>query len=255
MHFRLWICSAVLTLNLHAQEASFEAITIGGPEQLDQVMQTQMTLPKILLTQGFNEYVTAVFNIDESGHATNVHINKAENNVLRREAARMLKFLTFHRNPMNGMNEEEYLNIKITTEKYNHFFKQKNKHNIKRNLPADSSYIVYTKADQSPEYYKKGEEGLNEFLLSQLEYPTVAVERSIEGTVVLEFIVETNGYITNLSVKKGVNGGCSEEALRLIKLTRWQPAVLNGKLVRYKTTYPVTFMLKNRESNVQVIGG
>ena len=112
-------------------------------------------------------------------------------------------------------------------------------------MAANRSYTIYSRADKSPEYYKNGDEGLAEFILSEIEYPKPAIENSIEGTVVVEFVVETNGYATNLIVKQGVNGGCSEEAIRLIKQTKWLPATLNNKFVRYKTNYPITFSLRN----------
>ena len=112
-------------------------------------------------------------------------------------------------------------------------------------MQADSSYVVYTRADLAPEYYKNGEEGLKEFILSSMEYPKLAIEKSVEGTVVIEFIVETNGYITAITPKHNVGAGCTEEALRVITQTRWQPATLNNKLVRYKMTYPITFSLRN----------
>jgi protein TonB len=86
---------------------------------------------------------------------------------------------------------------------------------------------------------------LADFILSEIEYPKLAIEKSIEGTVTIEFIIETNGYVSNLIIKNGIGAGCSEEALRIIKQTKWQPAVINNKLVRYKTTYPITFSLRN----------
>jgi protein TonB len=73
----------------------------------------------------------------------------------------------------------------------------------------------------------------------------LAIEKSIEGTVVIEFVVEANGYLTGINVKQSVNAGCTEEAVRLIKLTKWQPAVFNNKFVRYKTNFPITFSLRN----------
>jgi protein TonB len=123
--------------------------------------------------------------------------------------------------------------------------KQRTKAFLKETKPADSTYIVYQKADRSPEYYKKGDEGLADFIVTNMEYPAVAKEKSIEGTVVLEFVVETNGFITNVAVKQGVSGGCTEEAMRIMRQTKWQPAMLNGKWVRYKMNYPITFGLQN----------
>ncbi len=139
--------------------------------------------------------------------------------------------------------ESKILSLKKKRDTF--ILKQKSKINLKINLSADSSFIIYSKADKSPEYYKNGEEGLADFILSEIEYPKLAIEKSIEGTVTIEFIIETNGYVSNLIIKNGIGAGCSEEALRIIKQTKWQSAVINNKLVRYKTTYPITFSLRN----------
>lgn len=224
----------------------FEAQAIGGKEQIEQVLQTQLTLPKTILTSNFDTKLTTFFDLDSAGKAINIKVEGQVNNGLRNEIVRIFNFLKFYKT-LNLPNESRpyFLFFKLSTEKYTKYFKQKNKFNLKKPAVADSSYIIYSKADKSPEYYKNGEEGLSEFILSNIEYPKLAVEKSVEGTVVIEFVVETNGYITELNVKQGVNAGCTEEAIRLIKLTKWQPAVLNNKIVRYKTNYPITFNLRN----------
>lgn len=224
----------------------FEAQAVGGKEQVEQVLQTQLTLPKALLNDNFDRDVTVFFELDSAGNATDIKFDKGLNNLLRYEMNRMFRFLKFKRT-LNLPNESRpyFFTFHFSVEKYSKYYKQKSKLNLKKTNPADSSYVIYTRADKSPEYYKNGDEGLAEFVLSEIEYPKLAIDKTIEGTVVVEFVVETNGYVTTLAVKKGVNGGCTEEALRIIKQTKWQPAVLDNKLVRYKTTYPITFSLRN----------
>ncbi|MCE3229315.1 MAG: TonB family protein [Bacteroidetes bacterium] len=246
------LCSIVilLTFPLVAQvkaiSVSTEASPVGGKEAVEQVLQTQLTLPKILLTKSFEKEITIYFEVDKDDNAVKVTFNEGLNNVLRNELIRILKFLKFNR--MTAVSEtpyEYYLTVSLSTEKYNKYVKQRSKQFLKTDKKADSSYVVNSRADKSPEYYKKGDEGLVEFIIGEIQYPTVAKEKSIEGTVVLEFVVETNGFITNIVTKQGVNGGCTEEAIRIMRLTKWQPAILNNKLVRYKMTYPITFSLRN----------
>lgn len=241
-----------------ATSPEFEAQAIGGKEQIEQVFQTQLSLPKTLLTNNFDRDVTVFFELDSAGYASDVKFDKGLNNLLRYEMNRMFRFLKF-RKTLHLPNESRpyFFTFHFSAEKYNKYYKQKSKLNLKKNLPADSSYVIYTKADKSPEYYKNGDEGLAEFVLSEIEYPKLAIEKSIEGTVVIDFVVETNGYVTTLEVKKSVNASCTEEALRIIKQSKWQPAVLNNKLVRYKTSYPITFSLRNvnkDSSSSQTIG-
>ncbi len=225
----------------------YQAFAIGGLDQIEQVLQTQFTLPKSVNQLKFNDAITVFLNVDSLGNATNLKVDGAHNRYITNETLRMFHFLKFKRT-LNLPDEPRpyFITFNLSSEKYNKYVKQKSKFNLKNNLAVDSSYVIYTKADKSPEYYKNGEEGLKEFLISEMEYPKIAIEKTIGGTVILEFVVETNGYLTDIVVKKGVNGGCTEEALRLIKKTKWQPAVINNKYVRYKMTYPITFSLQNK---------
>lgn len=247
-----YICVLTVTwaISLSAQTSAtspeFEAKAIGGKEQIEQVLETQLNLPKTLLTGNFDIELTTFFAIDSAGKAVNIRVDGGTNNVLREEIKRVFNFIQFNKT-LRLPNESRpyFLMFNLSTNKYNKYFKQKNKFNIKKPLPADSSFVIYTKADKSPEFYKNGDEGLTEFVLTNMEYPKLAVEKSVEGTVIVEFVVETNGYVTGVTVKQSVGAGCTEEALRVIKLTKWQPASLGGKFVRYKTTYPFTFSLRN----------
>lgn len=224
----------------------FEAQAVGGKDLVEQILQTQLSLPKILLTSNFDEHVTAFFDLDSAGHAINITFKNGYNNALRKETTRVLKFFKFTHTQNPEYETYPYsFSFHISTEIYNKYIKQRSKLNFKKPLATDSSFIIYSKAERAPEFYKNGDEGLAEYILSEIEYPKLAVEKSVEGTVVIEFVVETNGYVTNLVVKKGLGAGCTEEALRLIKATKWQPAVLDAKFVRYRTNYPITFSLRN----------
>jgi periplasmic protein TonB len=235
---------AALFVGSQNNKYAIEAMPEGGKENFDQVLQTQLTLPKTILTSNFEVDVTAYFNVDSSGAAADIKFEGQVNNLLRKELSRMLRFMSFNK-AQNVYKDPYFLNFKLSSDKYNRFFKQRYKLSPKKNLIADSSYIVYQRADLAPEYYKNGEEGLKEFILANMDYPKLAIEKSVEGTVVINFIVETNGYITHINVAHAVGAGCNEEALRVIKQTRWQPATLNNRLVRYKMSYPITFSLRN----------
>lgn len=244
----LYILAILLASGFNAQVAPQEYIAqaVGGKEQVEQVLETQMTLPKALLTSNFDVQVTAFFDLDSLGYPTYIKFKSGLNNALRAETARVLRFIKFVKTQNEAYETDPYtFSFQISTERYNKFMKQRSKLNQKKNIPADSSFIIYTRAERAPEYYKNGEEGLRDFVLAELEYPKLAIEKSVEGTVIVEFVVETNGYVTGILLKQGVGAGCAEEALRLVKNTKWQPAVLNNKLVRYKMTYPITFSLRN----------
>ena len=97
--------------------------------------------------------------------------------------------------------------------------------------------------EQKPEF-PDGEAALFKFLTSNIKYPAVAKENGIEGTVYLGFVVEKDGSITDVKIKRSVGGGCTEEAMRVVKLMpKWKPGKQQGKAVRVAFTIPVKFKL------------
>ena len=89
------------------------------------------------------------------------------------------------------------------------------------------------------------EKALFGFLRKHLTYPPIAKDNDIQGTVVLQFIVEKDGSISDLTVMRGKSGGLTEEAMRVVKLMPdWQPGQQNGRPVRVKYTLPIKFKLQ-----------
>lgn len=83
-----------------------------------------------------------------------------------------------------------------------------------------------------------------QYLGSNLSYPKEAREKKIEGKVMIEYIVETDGTITNVTVKKGVEPSLDAEAVRVMKSSpNWIPGKQQGKAVRQKVVLPIQFNL------------
>lgn len=90
-----------------------------------------------------------------------------------------------------------------------------------------------------------GEDAFLRMLQKNIRYPSEAVTKNIQGTVMVEFVVEKDGSISQPRVVKGIGGGCNEESLRVIKLMpKWKPAKQNGKNVRVYFTAPIRFRLE-----------
>jgi TonB family protein len=81
-------------------------------------------------------------------------------------------------------------------------------------------------------------------LSENLTYPTSARSRGIQGTVLVSFVVNTDGSVTEVKLVRGIGGGCDEEALRVFKLSpRWSPGMIKGEVVRTRMTLPLSFRL------------
>lgn len=85
----------------------------------------------------------------------------------------------------------------------------------------------------------------SQFLLSHLKYPDKALNENVQGTVMVEFIVETDGSVSDVKVLRSVSKECDDEAVRVVKLGKWSPAVDNNdQKVRTRFLQPITFRLE-----------
>ena len=81
-----------------------------------------------------------------------------------------------------------------------------------------------------------------------LKYPLQARRMGIEGKVFVEFIVETDGSISNVRAKKGIGAGCDEEAVIAVKTApKWNPAKNKGVVVRQQVVLPISFKLSGSD--------
>lgn len=80
-------------------------------------------------------------------------------------------------------------------------------------------------------------------------YPEMALLAGIEGRVVVQFIIDTEGKVNNPVVVRGIGGGCDEEAIRAVSKARFIPGKQRGKPVNVKFSMPVNFKLKKQVDN------
>ena len=86
---------------------------------------------------------------------------------------------------------------------------------------------------------------LNGYLSSNIKYPVVAQENGVQGRVVVQFVVERDGSITDVRVVRSVDPSLDKEAVRLVKsMPKWIPGKQNGQAVRVRFTLPVNFRLQ-----------
>jgi TonB family protein len=94
--------------------------------------------------------------------------------------------------------------------------------------------------------YEGGEMEMYNWLGENVKYPKEAKENGTTGTVIVTFVVETDGSISNVKLLKDVGDGCGDEAIRVIKaMPKWTPGKQDGKPVRVQFTMPIRFTLEN----------
>jgi TonB family protein len=89
-----------------------------------------------------------------------------------------------------------------------------------------------------------GMAGWSSYLSANLGYPTTARRKGIEGIVLVAFIVNTDGTVSDFELLRGIGGGCDEEAIRIVKNSpKWTPGMQGGQAVRTRMRLPINFTL------------
>tara|TARA_B100000508_G_scaffold139549_1_gene138151 strand:+ start:26425 stop:27543 length:1119 start_codon:yes stop_codon:yes gene_type:complete len=102
---------------------------------------------------------------------------------------------------------------------------------------------VYEKVDEMPEY-KGGQQALYTYLGSNITYPEDCKENKIEGTVYASFIIDKNGKLTELVIKKGIHKSMDAEVIRVLSVMGdWKPGIKDGKPVKVQMTLPIKFAM------------
>ena len=110
--------------------------------------------------------------------------------------------------------------------------------------PKEEETKVFDVVEQMPQF-PGGPNALFEYLSKNIKYPVVAEENGIQGRVIVTFVVERDGSITDVKVVKSVDPSLDKEAQRVVKsMPKWIPGKQNGSPVRVKYTVPVTFKLQ-----------
>ncbi len=108
----------------------------------------------------------------------------------------------------------------------------------------DKEKMIYDYPEQMPQY-PGGGDAMHHFIADNLVYPVKAREEGISGKVYVSFVVEVDGSITNVEIRRGQHELLNNEAIRLVKsMPNWKPGSIRGKLVRTRYTLPIVFRLE-----------
>jgi periplasmic protein TonB len=108
--------------------------------------------------------------------------------------------------------------------------------------PDEAPPVVFVIVEKMPEpiggfgsFYKR--------LSNTIKYPKQAIRNRTEGKVIVEFIIDPSGEPVDFKILLGIGSGCDEEAIRVLKLVKWEPGKQRGRPVPVKKVLPVYFML------------
>lgn len=117
--------------------------------------------------------------------------------------------------------------------------------------PAFDDVVAYYDCDQRPAFLNSSDPAqfMERWVYQYLKYPESAVLQGIQGRVMVEFIIDKDGKVTNVRVVKGVSDELDAEAVKVISASpKWKPGRVKGERVRTSITVPVEFKLEKKTS-------
>lgn len=117
----------------------------------------------------------------------------------------------------------------------------------KETAGEDRIYSPY-EVDRAPRFFHGDEKVfLQRWVYEYLKYPDIPMAMGISGQVIVEFVIEKDGSVTNVAVAKSVDPDLDDEAVRVISVSpKWKAGTLGGQKVRVKYSVPVEFKLKKK---------
>lgn len=102
---------------------------------------------------------------------------------------------------------------------------------------------IFAVVEEDPTF-PGGEQKMMKYIQEHVNYPDMAKEMDVQGTVYVKFVVEKDGSITNIQVLQGIGSGCDKEAKRVVRnMPKWDPGEQRGRPVRVHIRVPIRFQL------------
>ena len=208
----------------------------GGMEALGNFIGKNLQYPTTTDGTAAEGIVYVAFTVKEDGSVQNVYVKNAAKMpaAFEAEAVRVVGMMPKW---TPGTKDCKAANVELTLPIQ---FKKDQK-------PASQSDKVMNVPDtQTPPHYTGGQEELIKYLIANVKYPEAAKQAKAEAMVVVKFIVEKDGSISNVEAqnKDGVHADLIAESIRVVQtMPKWVPGVVDGNIVRVEFMLPIRFKL------------
>jgi antitoxin component YwqK of YwqJK toxin-antitoxin module len=200
----------------------------NGSEAFSRFLVTTLHYPAVDFENGIKGKVFVSFIVEKDGHLSNIKALRGPSQTLKDEAIRTIS-LSPKWTPglKNGVSARVTYIFPI-----NFTIGEEN-----RNLTKD----VFSEVEQQPEF-PGGLEEFGRFLFKNLKMPEADKDKGTSGKVIIQFVVEKDGSLTDIQAKSGPSETVIKEAIRVIQLSpKWKPGNQNGNPVRVRYTVPINF--------------
>ena len=223
----------------------------GGAAACIAWIQKEVKYPVVAQEMGISGAVIVGFVVERDGSITNVKVNRGVDPILDKEAVRVVSAMPkWISGKQDGKPARVYHSVPVM------FRLDTAESNQQITASATTAKSDQQNADKPLEFaenmpeFPGGNAACIAWLTKEAKYPVVATEKGIEGTVMVGFVVERDGSVTNVKVNRGADPILDKEAVRAVSaMPKWIPGKQNGELVRVYHSVPVIFRLQKKAEN------
>ncbi len=199
--------------------------------ELNRYLNKNLHYPDSAREHDIEGKVVLSFVVSEDGSIADVEVLRGVSDECDSEAVRVIKTMpAWQPGKQNGVPVKVRFTQSIT-------FKLEGKVEAKTNQPTKLDISI---TQPKPPY------DLNAYFNDNLHYPKTARKQNIQGKVIVVFLINEDGSISDVRLLSGIGGGCDEEALRVVKnMPAWTPGKKDGKAAKIYMKQPVSFELNN----------
>lgn len=251
--------SLFLIHELNAQKFTYQPYnktyneSVDGEKGIKALFFKEFVYPQEALKKQYEGSVTFQYTLTPEGKTTNFRTLSATHPMLEKEATRMFKKIQWKAvkyRPVH-MTDGDRFTVHFSLKDWAKISKKRGYQTIEYNHPVDESGKTHDikELDQRPEpiYTKGSYNNFNQYMMAKMQFPETALRLNLKGQVILGFVIEPSGNVTNIEVRKPLNGGCTEEAVRLVKSLKWKAGIQNGILVRTQMATAIGFGVASQE--------
>jgi protein TonB len=230
------------------------AVPIGGTERYAQFLADHQKYPASAMQKGIQGTVKVSFIVEKTGTVNEVKVENPLSPELDAEAIRLIKSAPKWTPARHHRNEVVRQRVVVPVS-----FVMSPGSTVTVGAPGKERPILTSAADiaasanpnvrpvvapDRPTQPVGGTQAFFDWIEKNQKYPLLAKQRKIQGKVMVEFMVQPDGSLTDVRVARKMGSGLDEEALRLIKAApKWEPAIFQGKPIKQKMLLPVLFQL------------
>ncbi len=220
----------------------------GGEQAMFDFISQNVKYPQEAREKGIAGRVFVNFIIEKDGSVSNVKVLRGIGGGCDEESVRVISALPkWKPGKQNGKPVRVSFIIPIIFKLDNDISTAKSdeKENVgKADIKSDGE-VIYQTVDEMPEF-PGGVEAMFKFIAENVKYPESAKENNLQGRVIVKFVIEKDGSVSNVEVGRGWGNELDDEAVRVVKaMPKWKPGKQDGKPVRVSFMLPINFKLSD----------